>query len=356
MSTSESSLKTDAPHGGATHHRRWQRAFATPPAGATGALAEEADEASADAEPSTDDLDRWLSPAAKAWRTPKEPVADDQIADGGTYDIVIVGGGQAGTWCARFAAMNGASVAVLEARAQDAFPMYIGGEVGTVNSEKNVAEGAMQIDHEEFMNECFRRNAGRSNQRMLREFVEYSGPIFDWAIKDLDDDWMRANTHITDVPYADADLPSNENMVTDPSGYKFFTGTRIFRAPDAGLADWNWGADVMTPLAEATQADGASWVWDTHAEYLEKDDSGKVVAVVAQNTADGSYSRYTANTAVVLAGGDFQGNVDMLRDINDELRHMAESKGDISLALSSPNFLARDGSSIAMGVWAGGHI
>ena len=58
-------------------------------AGATGALAEEADEASADAaagaEPSTDGLDRWLSPAAKAWRTPKEPVADDQIADGGTY-------------------------------------------------------------------------------------------------------------------------------------------------------------------------------------------------------------------------------------------------------------------------------
>lgn len=329
-------------------------------AGATGALAEEADEASADAaagaEPSTDDLDRWLSPAAKAWRTPKEPVTDDQIADGGTYDIVIVGGGQAGTWCARFAAMNGASVAVLEARAQDAFPMYIGGEVGTVNSEKNISEGAMQIDHEEFMNECFRRNAGRSNQRMLREFVEYSGPIFDWAIKDLDDDWMRANTHITDVPYADADLPSNENMVTDPSGYKFFTGTRIFRAPDAALSEWNWGTDVMTPLAEAAQADGAAWVWDTHAEYLEKDDSGKVVAVVAQNTADGSYSRYTANTAVVLAGGDFQGNVDMLRDINDELRHMAESKGDIALAVSSPNFLARDGSSVAMGVWAGGHI
>ena len=204
-------------------------------AGATGALADEAaatdEAASSDAEPSTDDLDRWLSPAAKAWRTPKEPVADDQIADGGSYDIVIVGGGQAGTWCARFAAMNGASVAVLEARAQDAFPMYIGGEVGTINSEKNVAEGAMQIDHEEFMNECFRRNAGRSNQRMLREFVEYSGPIFDWAIKDLDDDWMRANTHITDVPYADADLPSNENMVTDPSGYKFFTGTRISAPP-----------------------------------------------------------------------------------------------------------------------------
>ena len=307
-------------------------------------------------DPGIAEPDRWLSPAAKAWRTPKEAVDDAKISDGGTYDVVIVGGGQAGTWCAAFAAANGASVAVLESRASDAFPMYIGGEVGVINSEKNVADGAMKVDPDEFMNECFRRNAGRSNQKIIRDYVDWCGPIFDWAIKDIDEAWLKENTHIGSVPYADSGLPSSENMVTDPSGYKFFTGTRIFRAPDATLADWNWGPQVMTPLAEDAQANGATWVWQTHAEYLEKDASGKVVAVVAQDRTDSSYKRYTAGKAVVLAGGDFQGNYDMLRDINDELRHMAESKGDITLAVSSPNFLERDGSSIAMGVWAGGHI
>ena len=307
-------------------------------------------------DPGIAEPDRWLSPAAKAWRTPKEPVNEDQITDGGTFDIVIVGGGQAGTWCAAFAAANGASVAVLESRASDAFPMYIGGELGVVNSQRGIEDGAMEVDPDEFMNECFRRNAGRSNQTIIREYVDWSGKILDWAIRDLDADWLKANTHIGSVPAKDSGLPSSENMVLDPSGYKFFTGTRIFRSPDATLADWNWGPQVMTPLAEQAQKDGAAWQWQTHAEYLEKDESGRVVAVVAQNRADSTYVRYTASKAVVLAGGDFQGNYDMLRDINDELRHMAESKGDITLAVSSPNFLERDGSSIAMGVWAGGHI
>ena len=47
---------------------------------------------------------RWQSQAAADWRVAPEPIAEDQIADGGTYDVVIVGGGQSGTWTARSAA------------------------------------------------------------------------------------------------------------------------------------------------------------------------------------------------------------------------------------------------------------
>ena len=77
---------------------------------------------------------RWQSQAAADWRVAPEPVDEASIADGGTFDIVVVGGGQAGTWTARSAAMQGASVCVVEAQPEDSF-FYIGGEVAIVNSE-----------------------------------------------------------------------------------------------------------------------------------------------------------------------------------------------------------------------------
>lgn len=308
-------------------------------------------------DPGIADPEHWLSPAGKAWRTPVDPIDDADITDGGTFDIVIVGGGESGTFCASKATKEGAKVAVLEARAEDAMFMYIGGEVGTINCQHNIDEGAMNIDKNDFMNECFRRNAGRSNQRMLRDYVENSGPMLDEILDGLDADWINENTHICNVTDGGKDgLPSDADMVTDPSGYKFYTGTRIFRSPGAGLAEWNWGTNVMEPMRQDAIDAGCAWEWNTHAEYLEKDSDGRVVAVVALNTEDNTYVRYTATKGVVLAGGDFQGNYDMCRDINDELRHMAESKGDITLAPCIGVMYARDGSSIAMGVWAGGHI
>ena len=292
-------------------------------------------------------MDRYLSEAGKAWRTPVEPAAEADVTDGGTYDVVIVGGGQAGTWCARSASMNGASVVVVESQEEDSYH-WIGGGVGTVNSQWARDHGAPEIDPEEFMNEVYRRNAGRSNQRMLRDYVDHSGELLDWAIADIDKDWMEANTHVYSCPLS-------EHAVMDPSGYKYFVGSTVFRAPSSALADWTW-VKVLSHHKELAEQDGAVWVFQTHADYLEKDESGRVTSVVCTNRADGSRVRYTATKGVVLAAGDFQGNADMLRDINDEYRHMAESMDDIEVAKSVPVMLERDGSGIAMGVWAGAHV
>lgn len=290
---------------------------------------------------------RWMSEAGTSWRTPIAPADEADISDGGTFDIVVVGGGQAGTWCARAAAMNGASVAVVECQTEDAYT-WVGGGVGTVNSQWAMSQGAPEIDPEEFMNEVYRRNAGRSNQRMLRDYVDYSGQLLDWAIEDFGEEWMQANTHVYSCPLS-------EHAVMDPSGYKYFVGSTVFRAPGSALAAWTW-VEVMRHHYELAVADGAQWFFEHHGDYLEKDESGRIVAVVCTNRADGSRVRFTGTKGVVLAGGDFQGNVDMLRDINDEYRHIAESYGDIEMAVSAPSFFERDGSTIAMGVWSGGHI
>lgn len=290
---------------------------------------------------------RWQSEAGAAWRTAPDPVDDADIEDGGSFDLVIVGGGQAGTWAAKSAAKNGLKVCVIEAQA-DEEQIYVGGEVGTINCQWALDHGATKIDPQEFMREVFRRNEGRSNQRFIKEYVENSGRLLDEVIAEMGEEWMNAHTHI-------ASCPPDERMVMDPSDYKYFLGTTIFRDADAELGDWMW-REVMATAKKDSQELGATWLFSTHAEYLEKDADGRVTSVVAQRLEDSSYVRVTGTRGVILAGGDFAGDVDMLRDINDEYRHLAENLGDIELAVSMPMVLPRDGSALKMGVWAGGHV
>ena len=306
-----------------------------------------ADEAAEEA-PAATPANRWQSEAAAAWQTAPEAVAEDQIADGGTFDVVIVGGGQAGTWTAKYAAKNGLTAAVVESQEEESH-MYIGGEVGTVNNPWALAHGATEIDPQDFMREVYRRNQGRSNQRIIKAYVDHSGQFLQDAIDEMGEDWM--DEHEVHV----GSCPADDRIVMDPSGYKYYLGTVIFRDPDMALSEWRWN-ELMTKMKTDSQEDGAKWLFNSHAEYLEKDADGRVVSVVVLNRADGTYSRLTATKGVILTGGDFAGNVDMMRDINDEYRHLAESLGDIELAAAIPMFLERDGSAIAMGVWAGGHI
>ena len=290
---------------------------------------------------------RWTSEASAAWRTPCDPVSDDEIKDAGTFDVVIVGGGQAGTWAAKSCAENGLSVAVIEQQAEESM-QYIGGEVGTINNKWALEHGADEIDGQAFMREIFRRNATRSNQAFIRDYVNHSGEILQKVIEELGEDWVAENSHVGSCPH-------DERMVMDPSGFNFYTGTIIFRPPSMKREAWAWN-DVMHKMAQDARDAGAVWFFSNHAEYLEKDDSGRVVSAVAKNVDDGACQRVAATKAVVLCGGDFNGNTDMLRDINDEYRHLAESLGDIEIAMPLPIFYSRDGSAIAMGVWAGGHI
>ena len=127
------------------------------------ALAEKATEEAPAATPAN----RWQSEAAAAWQTAPEPVAEDQIADGGTFDVVIVGGGQPGTWAAKYAAKNGLTTAVVEAQEEESH-MYIGGEVGTINSPWALAHGATEIDPPVYMRAVDRRNQGRCAERFIK--------------------------------------------------------------------------------------------------------------------------------------------------------------------------------------------
>ena len=293
----------------------------------------------------------WETAASARWRQAPEPVAEDQIEDGGTFDVVVLGGGQSGTWTAKSATDNGASVAVVEMLPEDEF-QYVGGEVGAVNSQWAIAHGAPEVDEVELVNEIYRRNAGRSRQAILQRFAQTSGKRLDQVIEELGEpEWMEANVHVHSKDRTD-------DMVLDASGYKYWPGTVMFRGPEvveAPASIWNWGPKVVTFHREKTIAKGAQWMWGHEALYLEKDGE-RVASVIVKDVANDTYKRVKATKGIVLALGDFGGNEDMLRDINDEYRHVAEAYGNIEVATAGSMMGVRDGAGIKLGVWAGGHV
>jgi fumarate reductase flavoprotein subunit len=283
-----------------------------------------------------------------SWRDKPDPIDEKLISYGGTYDVVVVGGGTAGLFCARVAAMKGASVAVIENQAEKKY-VWVGTEVGTINSRYALDHGAPRISEDDFIREWARRNVIRNNPKRAAYFAKFSGKILDWVIKDLDKAWLAENSHVMSCPPTPA-------VLKDVSGWRFYHGTAIFRKMTDDNGTFRWG-EVLKTHHQKAMADGARWFFEHHAEICDVDASGTVTGVVAKR-ADGTYLRFKARKGVALCAGDFSGNREMVIDILDQLRHEAEARGDLNLIMTSSSMstLARDGSSIKLGIWAGGHI
>jgi len=284
--------------------------------------------------------------AVASWRDRPDPIDEKLISDGGTYDVVVVGGGNAGQFCARAASMNGASVAVIEYQAKKNYVRGIGSQCGTVNSRYALDQGVPRIDETDFLREYARRNVIRHNPKRASYFVKNSGRIFDWAISIAGKNWMDKHCHLMSWP------PKGE-LLMEVSGWKFYHGCATFRNFDLDYEPW---AEFLRIHQEKAMSDGARWFNEHHAEMCDVDDSGAVTGIVAKRE-DGTYVRFRARKGVALCAGGFAGNREMVMDILDTVRHEAEARGDLGLIgggfrMGHP----RDGSGIKMGIWAGGHI
>lgn len=283
----------------------------------------------------------------KSWRDRPDPIDEGLISNVGTFDIVVVGGGTSGALCARAAAMKGSSVAVIENQTEKDYT-WVGTELGTVNSQYAQDHGAPRIDEDDILRELARRNVIRHNPKRAGYYVKNSGRILDRILEDVDKQWLAENSHVMSCP----PLPE---VITEVSGWKFYHGSTIFRKMTDDVGTFRW-PEVMRIQYEKAKADGARWFFEHHAEICDVDDSGVVTGLVAKR-ADGTYVRFNARKAVALCAGDFSGNREMVIDILDTIRHEAEAKGDLDLILTGfTQPLARDGSGIKLGLWAGGHI
>jgi fumarate reductase flavoprotein subunit len=305
--------------------------------------------------------------AARSWRNKPDPIDGSLISDSGTYDVVVVGGGASGVICASAASMKGATVAVIENQAEKGYVRGAGKDVGIVNSQYALDQGAPRIDEDDFLREWARRNVIRHNPKRASYFVKNSGRIFDWIISYAEKGWMDENCHMFSCP-------PKPSVLLDVSGWKFYYGTAVFlnnKKEPYGVDRW---PEIMKIHQNKAMADGAKWFFEHHAELCDVDGSGAVTGVVAKK-ADGKYVRFKARKGVALCAGDFSQNREMVIDILDTVRHQAEAQGDLSLVTARGMMgagaraggaggaqadrrmgITRDGSGIKLGIWAGGHI
>ena len=239
----------------------------------------------------------------ESWRT--APDAITEFAKEYTADVVIVGGGQAGTPAARAAIEAGASVIVIESQTEDAMSFRGGGQIGHLNSEFLASKGIPQIDIQEFVTDWQLRTNNRSRCGLIMAYAKNSGKCFDW----MTDSFTAEEKDSWSV----RQWPLSSNYTQKKSGISTWVGTPTL----------NGDASPVKRCMEIAREKGADYHFGTKACQLIKD--GDAVVGVVGKEADGSYIKFTAKKGVILCGAAIGGMDD-------------------------------DGSGIQLGYWAGGRL
>lgn len=327
-----------------TTHQTTRRSFilgaaATVAASAatTAAVAEEAASPMASSDGVLDVLADNPAAAATAgaqfWFKPAEPVSDADISGTFEADVVILGAGHAGTCAARAAAEAGASVLVIEAQDEEIFTVN-GNELGSINNKLACERGVPTYNPEDFLREVERRTIGRCNADIIRAFANRSGEHVDWFMEPLSQDFLDSiDTFCAEMP---ANYPGENN------GIRVFLGCNSF----FGGGDYTMTNAIKANQELAKQA-GAEFHFGMYGDQPVME-SGACKGLVAHDVNTGERYKFLAKKGVILCGGDWSSNDDMVRWLLPEYVEFNQGK--------QATGCGRDGSGCQIGIMAGGHI
>lgn len=244
-----------------------------------------------------------------------------------TADIIVVGAGAAGVPAAITAAEGGSSVVILQKQEKAVSQGNCGS--GLIVEESDV-EGLLR-----YMQHTNSLNNWRSDPELLRAYVMNSGEAVQWI-------YNRARLSGTN-----ADNPNDKGLYAYMDTSQDFTGLwsdRRFSSYDYGTAKVHMYAPWMGPkpnnvgtifeyvLQEAVVEFGGRLkvYYKTPGVQIIKE-NGKVVGVVGK-LDDGTYVKFNANKAVILATGDYQNNASMVKrwcpDVSDFDKKQYQKTGD----------------------------
>ena len=329
-----------------------------------------------------------------SWRTPPEPISEDQIKFTHQADVVVVGLAHAGSAAVRAAAESGAKVIGLEEKSEKVYNVW-GKDVGHINSKFLESRGVPKVDPIDYYNEMMRRSAGRANPGLVMRFCQNAGTAFDWYT-DMVEDFSTVSI---------AFWPGGKKFDGEMAGYRFWPGTAVFRQlggfgpppgpvgegaggpggpggpmekPDipggvpvegepagpGGPGGFPGGGEKVDDLevvatrpsllglAKANQKKafdlGGEMFFGMAAVDIIKE-NGRVVGIIARDKA-GDYHKFLASKSVILAAGGFGGNKEMLEDLLPDVAGLF--CGDESF----PKGMGRSGMGLKLGVWAGGRL
>lgn len=271
------------------------------------------------------------------WEVVPDPITD--IAETKEYDVVVVGGGMAGTGAAQAAARNGASVAVLERNSEGRF---CGLDMAAMGS-KVLIDAGVDIDIDDVARLMHSSSQQTSNYNLIRTWAEQAGPVIDYITELCAEYGVTVEPSIGGTSKAGwTDMPEKYVVFQDAVRYSH-NEYGVFDRPDGKEPHQNLG-DV---LVADSQKNGTEFFYNMHAEQLVGSATEGVSGVIAQD-ADGNYVQFNAAKGVVLATGDIAGNEEMV-NAWAPICNRADTNAYTPVGANS-------GDAILMGSWIGAGI
>ena len=152
-------------------------AAATAAVASTAGIAAADEAAAAPAVLTHEDLDNGVW----SWMVPPEPIADEDIAEVKTHEIVVIGSGMSGLCCGASAAQMGADVIVFSAGTK---PMSRGGSIQAIGSKYEAEQGIEDnpdLRRPQIMMDQIAANH-QLNSRLWERWMNKSAESMDWAI------------------------------------------------------------------------------------------------------------------------------------------------------------------------------
>lgn len=294
------------------------------------------------------------------WLGAAPEISEGDIAETKSFDVVVVGGGHAGTQAALAAAQGGASVAVIE-KHEEGEVIYRGDDICSYNSKMLEGWGFGPYDLDDIVNEYVRRANGRCNTEVIRSFVHNSGEMMDnlaSLVPETSNVFDYAgNECIVQIAY---EKPSGADYPVEIAGYKMWASTvqtvgtmNAEPVGKKGLTEVSRLTELETYSRDAAEDLGAEWFCGHSALVCTQDADGAVTGVIAESS-DGSKVKLEAAKGVILATGDFGANYDMVWELCSECGELAERNGVARESLIGMTDC--DGSGHKIGCWAGGMI
>ena len=234
------------------------------------------------------------APSAPRWsfEIPPEPITD--IAATYEADVIVVGAGVSGLVTATTACEEGLNVILVAASSK---PVSRGGSNNAVWSKAMERAGLPRWDAGKELRKELAFNSFLPDERKYAKYAKCSEEAMNWLI-DIMEEAGYETSFEPGSPY--------------PEDSIFYSA----QASHAWISEENTHvgqtqAFVAQTMYEKLLSVGGTVYFNTIAKQLEKDDSGRVVAVICQMD-DGSFAKFVGPKAIVLATGDFSADREMM--------------------------------------------
>ena len=270
-----------------------------------------------------------------------DPIAEDQIAETKSADVVVVGCGMSGMVTAVSAAEGGLSVIVVSASEA---AVSRGGSNNAVYSKVMEEMGLPKVDADWYRTQ-YMVNNGNFKPGFWYRHYNNSEEAMNWLI----DKATAAGLKVT--VESGAEYAPDDIMYTPAGAHSFY-------ADDSEL-DGTVGTGephIANELARLLTEDlGVEIDFQTKALQLVRGDNnatGRVTAVIAQDK-DGNYIKYEGSKAIVMATGDFTHNRDMMARFAPEVMGLCNFDSEVNYDAGLMTNGIYDGEGQQMELWVG---